>query len=396
MTWALNVNGFFAAMENGLQGTNGYCAELCQHGKTVRSYSTGNAIDGPLESTPTNPVASVGWTTGMNMQIGSCSKLVTSIALTKILQDAGVSAGAVITPYLPAYWELGPNVEQITFANLMTMTSGLSYTSDSLSQQTYVAAREDIATGVLDAGDIGNTYTYLNINFDVCRVLMATVSGAIDTAYVYQGPPLPANSGSPGSSPPPFHHLTQLEADDDIWDERTIAFYEQYVQENILVPAGVTATLSRPAECALAYAAPPDGVSGWNSGDMSEYAGPAGWHMSVTGLLTVMGVFRRAGTIMSPVAAQAMLDAHYGIDWQHGPQTSPAGNLYPKNGSDGVIDRLGNGQVEQSGLVFLPLDMECVVFVNSPSANDLLDVISGAFTSNLVEEQLQLGGSPGI
>ena len=88
------------------------------------------------------------------------------------------------------------------------------------------------------------------------------------------------------------------------------------------------------------------------------------------------------------------LDAHYGIDWQHGPQNSPAGNLYPKNGSDGQNDSKGNAQVEQSGLVFLPLDMECVVFVNSPSANDLMDLISDSFTGNLVEKLVQPGGSP--
>ena len=129
---------------------------------------------------------------------------------------------------------------------------------------------------------------------------------------------------------------------------------------------------------------------------MSEYARQAGWHMSVPDLLTVMGTFRRAGTIMPQAAAQAMLDAHYGIDWQHGPQTSAAGSLYRKNGDDGDIDEKGNLQVEQSGAVFLPLDMECVVFVNSPSANDLLDVISGAFVASLVDKQPQLGDGPGL
>ena len=394
MRWGLNVNGFFSSVQKYLTDTNGYSMELRRDGATVRSYSIGDAVDGQVESMPGSPVASVPWTTTTNMQIGSCSKLITAIALTKIIQDTpGVSAGDAITPYLPAYWDLAaPNVGQITFADLMTMTSGLEFTSNNFSQQTYVAAREAIATGALNANDIGHTYNYLNVNFDLCRVLMATVSGAIDTAYVYDGPPLPASSGPSGTPPPPWHRLTQLEADDDIWDQRTIAFYEQYVQENILGPAGVTATLSRPAQCALAYTAPPVSIPGWNSGDMSEYAGPAGWHMSVSDLLTLIGAFRRAGTIMSPASAQAMLDAHYGIDWQHGPQTSPAGNLYPKNGDDGN----NLGQIEQSGLVFFPLDMECVVFVNSPSANDLLNVISGAFVDNLVEEQVQSGGGFGI
>lgn len=397
MVWALDVNGFIAAVENGLEGTNGYCAELRQHGEPLQSSFTGNIIDGPLESTALHPVTSLPWTTGMIMQIASCSKLLTAIALTKILQDTGVSATDSIRPYLPAYWDPGPNVDQITFADLMRMTSGLSFTSDSLSQQTYVAAREVVAFGAPDASAIANTYTYLNLNFALCRVLMATVSGAIETTYGYERPPLPAGSGpaagsSPGTAAPPVHQLTQLEVDDDIWDQRTIAFYEQYVRDNVFTPAGVTGTLPRPAQCALADAVPPTTLAGWNSGDMSEYAGPTGWHLSVADLLTVMGAFRRAGTIMSPAAAQAMLDADYGIDWQHGPQTSPAGKLYPKNGSDSN----NQGQTEQSALVFLPFDMECVVFVNSPSTNDLLNLVSNSFIANLVNRPLEPGGAFGI
>ena len=53
------MNGFIAAVENGLEGTNGYCAELRQHGETLQSSFTGNTIDGRLESTALRPVASV-------------------------------------------------------------------------------------------------------------------------------------------------------------------------------------------------------------------------------------------------------------------------------------------------------------------------------------------------
>jgi Beta-lactamase len=326
---------------------------------------------------------------GDGEKLATAQATVTAMALTKILHDAGVSADDVITPYLPVYWGPGSGADQITFADLMTMTSGLGPALGVL--ETYTAARENVVAGVLNTTDIGNAYVYLNGNFTLCRILMATVSGAIDTTYTYEGPPLPASSGPAGAPEPPGHHLTELEANDDIWDQGTIAFYEQYVQENILAPAGVTATLSRPAQCALAYTLPPVTAAGWNSGDRSEYAGPAGWHMSVDDLLTVMGTFRRAGAIMPQDAAQAMLDAHYGIDWQHGPQNSAAGNIYPKNGDDHR-----NQQTEQSGAVFFPLDMECVVFVNSPSATDLLNLMTDSFVSNLVGEEPHLGGPPGL
>ena len=64
MPWALDVNGFSAATDNGLAGTNGYCAELRQHGQTIWSDVSGNAIDGQIETTPANPVASAAWAAG--------------------------------------------------------------------------------------------------------------------------------------------------------------------------------------------------------------------------------------------------------------------------------------------------------------------------------------------
>ena len=169
---------------------------------------------------------------------------------------------------------------------------------------------------------------------------------------------------------------------DQAWDAGTLRFYQQYVQQNVLGPAGVTATLTRPAGCALAYTTPPVTAPGWNSGDMTELAGPTGWHMSVDGMLTLMGAFRRNGTIMSPAAAQAMLDARFAIDWGDNgiPQSCRAGVLYPKNGSQNA-----GSQVEQTSVVFLPLDMEFAVWVNSPiPANGfLLGIACSAFVDNI-------------
>src|SRR5262249_29373017 len=61
---------------------------------------------------------------------------------------------------------------------------------------------------------------------------------------------------------------------------------------------------------ALAYAFPPNG--GWNSGDLTADSAATSWHISVNDLLDVMGCFRLQGTIMSPTAAQAMLDNGFG------------------------------------------------------------------------------------
>jgi CubicO group peptidase (beta-lactamase class C family) len=366
----LDVNGFFASMKSGLAGVNGYSMELRRHGAAIGSYSSGNAIDGPAESSTGNPVSSVPWHTTTPMQIASCSKLITAMALTKLLAQKGISPDTAVSPYLPGYWGIpGPNVGQITFTNLMAQTSGLT---DPSGGQDYAAAKQAIQIGVADQTKIGipgqlaeGTWDYQNINFDLCRILMATVSGTINVGFTDKG-----------SVQPPTAVVDQA------WDAGTLRFYQQYVQQNVLGPAGVTATLTRPAGCALAYTTPPVTAPGWNSGDMTELAGPTGWHMSVDGMLTLMGAFRRNGTIMSPAAAQAMLDARFAIDWGDNgiPQSCRAGVLYPKNGSQNA-----GSQVEQTSVVFLPLDMEFAVWVNSPiPANGfLLGIACSAFVDNI-------------
>jgi hypothetical protein len=84
-------------------------------------------------------------------------------------------------------------------------------------------------------------------------------------------------------------------------------------------------------------------------------------------VLDVMGEFRRGGGILTPAAAQAMLDNGFGVDPFSGDSPLPAslttvaGNVYckPGNWND------PKNQDEQSLAYFLPQDMELVVLVNS-------------------------------
>jgi CubicO group peptidase (beta-lactamase class C family) len=405
VSYELDAAAFGQELTGQLAGAaKGYSLELRREGAAVVSLSSGDAIDGQLEGG-----SSTAWSPDVSMDIASCSKLITAIALTKILGETpGVTADDPISPYLPDYWDQGPNVDLITFTDVMTHTSGLRPPAGAgvPPDQTYVPCREAVALGVADASRIGgsavlnyNNWCYQNTNFVLCRVLMATVSGtvAVDTSYTH--PHLPPD-GSPIIVEPPGEHLTEQHANDEYWNALTLKYYQEYIQDSVFAPAGVEASLWRPDNCALAYAWPSDGQRGWNSGDLTEWAGPAGYHMSVGGLLDVMGTFRRSGTILSPVQAQAMMDAKYGIDWGDNgvpgvAQPTPAGPLYCKNGGQPNPDARGNLQWEQSGAVFLPLDMECVLFVNSPidepghSPSFLLSLITGAFIDNLKEVSFQ-------
>jgi hypothetical protein len=227
-------------------------------------------------------------------------------------------------------------------------------------------------------------YNYQNLNYALCRILLAIINGNINKAANFD-PPLPG----PLFPGPPI---------DSLWDLVTIAAYEDYLQAKVFAPSGVVgATLDHPIACALAYRGPGDTEPGWNSGSLEESCGCDGWHLSVSQLLDVMGEFRRGGGILMPAAAQAMLDNGFGVDPLVGNSalpaalTTPAGNVYCKPGD--WNDGGDNPQDEQSLAYFLPQDMELVVLVNStvagqtgPPNNHFRCVVTQAYLDNLTTQ----------
>src|SRR6202042_2638160 len=67
------------------------------------------------------------WTLDTRMQGASLGKIATAIAMTKLLGDVGISPTTPIIDYLPAYWVKGPNVQNITFFDLLAHKSGLAF-----------------------------------------------------------------------------------------------------------------------------------------------------------------------------------------------------------------------------------------------------------------------------
>jgi CubicO group peptidase (beta-lactamase class C family) len=110
--------------------------------------------------------------TDVRMHVASCSKLITAIALTKLLNDSRLSYDTPIVGFLPSYWAKGPNVNTITFRHLMTHTSGLGVAGQSDSDFEFMKTR--VAAGGVPAPA---PYMYQNMNFGLCRILIATIAG---------------------------------------------------------------------------------------------------------------------------------------------------------------------------------------------------------------------------
>lgn len=348
--YRLDVDGFIDSLESALSnGVAGYSMRLNEHGTAIR------VVDWDWAKEPQDTAES--WTTGIRMHVASLSKQITAIAMTKLLHDHGIPSDAKIIDYLPAYWTKGPNVNQITFAHLMTHTSGLNYgVSSSASDFEFMKAQ--VAAGTTHLGQ----YWYQNMNFGLCRILLATINGTIPIDF----------------SVPPLFGLGAL--NDIVWDIITLGAYQSYVASNVFSPSGVSGpSLKHHSIDALAYDFPVSGA-GWNSGDLTTMAGGAAWHISVDELLDVMGTFRRYGTIVSPLQAQSMLDAGFGIDWT---VSTRLGTYYAKNG----LWQDSAGQIEQAVLFYLPHDMEFVLLVNSPVGSPpqfLYSLVADAYTSNIV------------
>ncbi len=316
------------------------------------------------------------WSASQIQHVASVSKLPTAIAMTKLLRDNQISSGAAIGKYFPPTWTVGPNVGDVTFAQLLTMTSGIDNGATD-----YQAMKTQVANGVLKSS-VG-TYKYANMNFSLCRILLTTILMYVPVYTPTGQPPHVPPGVKPGgqSSDPGYdfpasvvpvvggdteriEFVNKWPSDDNARDLLSIQTYQSYLVSNVLI-GGETARFTHAATDALAYAYPKPPNDGWNSGDLSTCAGAAGWHFSPTDILQFMGDFRRAGTILTPQQAQAMLDDSFGIDWI---QDDGAGKFYEKDGYwyDGQ-------RVEQATAFFLPNQSELVVLVNSTVGADVPD-----------------------
>ncbi len=372
--YVLDVSAFGAELDATLvDNVAGYVAQLRAVGQPVLTQERNFAKRPQDGSEP--------WTPDVQLHVASVSKLMTAMAMTRLMGELNISPDAQIIDYLPDYWTKGTNIEYIVFRNLLDHTSGLSEPDI----MNFSVIQNAIAMGVsldLTADHHLGLYCYQNVDYALCRILLAVMNRNISkSAYIPD---------------PPFNEA--------MWDLATIQSYESYLQVNVFGPSAVVgATLDHPAvsPIGLAYAEPNDPGLGWNSGPLLEGCGPYAWHLSVDQVLDVMGEFRRGGGIVTPEAALAMLENGFGIDpfvsygcATPGTPTPPwglatqAGVVYCKNGT---WQDQPNGHMEQALAYFLPNDMELVVLGNSPvqgprGTEFFRDVVTQAYVDNLVPQ----------
>ena len=346
----LDVNGFGEDLHQALSGSvQGYTMRMRRGGQTIYTLQW-NWARRPGDGQR-------GWNPDRRMNIASVSKFITAVAMVDLLDRRNIDPATPIAQWLPSYWNLGPNADDITFEMLMTHSSGLANSGST----DFATMRQMVAAGVTP--NLPTGFTYENTNFGLQRILIATLGG-----YVGRG----LNLGNTGMN-------------DAIWNASTIAAYNDYVEKNVFAPAGVVnAGFGKNAETAFAYAF--NGGSGWNSGDLSWRAGSGGWHLSVDEILDVAGTFRYTGKIVSKGEAASAISNRYGLD---GRWATSWGSVYHKNGSWREQADCPTGQrQEQSLLLLMPDNMEMALLVNSPvgpGCTFLRGVVQQVLMDNIVE-----------
>lgn len=337
----LDVGGFMDDMHAALSNSaNGYALKVRQNGQTIGILQWNWARNPDVGDAPAR-----GWNTDRRMHVASISKLMTAIGLVHMLESKNwLDADDFILPWLPDYWDTNTGGNGLVkFDHLMNHMSGYS-TGGSASN--FATMKSNVEAGA-NAGMVGVTADYENMNFGLIRILMATIGGYVN----------------------PSLNLGQEFMNDFFWDTLTTAAYEDYMQTYVFNPVAAFPVFDTNSETVLAYRWD-SGTAGWDSGDLSCCGGGYGWHMTITEILNVLRAFR-TGNIVSLGGETDILNRSWGLNSPLNGESTLAGPIYYKPGRWTTNSNRALGRTEQGVALLLPDDIEIVIFVNSEIADGM-------------------------
>lgn len=280
----------------------GFALQINRDGKPVAARANGYArsvADGGVR-----------WDSDTRMHIASVSKFFSAVGLVKLLYKKGISFDRKVRDFLPSYWTIGPKAYFLTFHNILSHEHGL-WTIDCA----YADVKREIANAQSAIGE-GNHYA--NSNYALMRILIPIINGDLQRDVDY------------GKA------LGFGISNDTAWDALTRKHFNDYMQENVWRPSGVsfaslkstTALWNLPpfsgmkpyTDAAIGYGYPPvsTGTHGVDiSSDLTIYAGAVGWHVSCNEILQVADKVRRRDGIISNRTLNQMFRLGYGFFGTH-------------------------------------------------------------------------------
>jgi len=166
ISFGQELNKFINSYFDQTLGNNvgGYSYVIYKDGKLVADGGNGIAI--PNSEHP------VIMSSDTRMQIASCSKTITAIALLKLLDKKNISIDTTLGDLLiNKFPKMSKKTKRITLKNLLNHTSGYNFGYLNTPHIESLTALFNI-----DPPNLGNTYTYSNINYGIIRYVIEYLS----------------------------------------------------------------------------------------------------------------------------------------------------------------------------------------------------------------------------
>jgi hypothetical protein len=211
----------------------------------------------------------------------SVSKVITAIAVLQLLEKKNISIHDPIYLYLPKSWNIPASVKKITYADLLSHKSGIRSTLGN----TNADAKTTIQAGV-DTNLIGQ-YQYNNINFSICRILVAYLDGYTPAV--------------------PTMDPDEIEVSDR---------FRNYLQKNIFDQVPIKDVLFKPPMnySTMFYPFPAGSTPGYDFADCTTTAGPLGIYLSTQELSDLFFHLNVSTNLLSANMKQQMHDYLLGWD----------------------------------------------------------------------------------
>lgn len=369
----INAEQFLDTLEQNVfqQYSMGYAIALIQDSE-VLGMRRGGFAKAPQDG-------SRAWTNHTKLHVASTTKALTSLAILDALRNKGLKLDEKLAPYLPAYWEKGPTVNDITFFQLLTHRTGLAV------QEGNGPAGFSVAKRLIEQGNPGvplGNCEEVPAPFDSLPMENAT---AIERLVcpgmpVYQNPMfVVARVAATILDDRVSIDECEGEADlDDCWDDVTTGRFVEMLRERVFDPAGLTNTdVGRTRDFALAYSSIDDNDPGDGNGEILDGVGAVGIYLDIGELTELVSSFVSSEGIVSTADRIDML--RFGLGYTRNYLDPSDDRKIEVGGQEYVIASWGGiwgdpPQREKNNIYFLPGNIQYIAIYNSTLAGPLFNL----------------------
>ncbi len=292
------------------------------------------------------------------INIASSSKVLTTIGVLQLLAKNNLTIDDKIAPYLYPDWLKGPNVDTITFRELLTHRAGFRVDCNG-DKTTYDVLKLQIMIGVLLSDKA--TPQYNNCNFAIFRELIPVMEGGTVRDAVVAMPGFARGILSAG-------------------------FYIDYMNKHVFNPLGLSDQKCYPdSGGALSYPFPTGATHGTDWGDWTNSCGGGGWVMSASDLFAVINDLASGNVLLTEAQKDEMNSNCLGWDCSVR-SDCPNPPYVCKNGDLG-----SSGKYVWTYVGIFKCDVPVVVIVNSAlpttyqESGDIIGLVEDAYNGAIVD-----------